>query len=616
MKKARKYYHRKFECPQYIADCLEYMKPPDDLTVSEWAERYRVLDELSSKMTGLWKNSVTPYLIGIMDEFNSYETETVVFVKPTQVGGTEAIFNMMGYAVAQDPAPMLVVYPSDLLAESTCEDRIKPMINNCPDLKMKYNLKGSSKDELRFDNMNIYLSGANSPGNLASRPIRYLFLVEIDKYPGASKKEADPISLARERTKTFKSNRKIYMCSTPTIETGQIWQAKQNADIERHYFMPCPHCKEEIEFKFKQIKWPKESESDLPEIDRVEYAKYVCQECGNYITDADKTVMLQKGKWRDIRKNGTFHRSVAFWLSTLYSPFTSFADIAREFVKSRKDPEMLQNFTNSWLAEPWLDTRMQTSVDLVMQRQTDLMQAMVPEWAEFLTAGVDVQESCLYYTIRAWGKYITSQNITHGQVMSFTDISRVMDMQFYKADGTPMVVQLCLMDSGDRTDEVYDFCALHSDWCYPCKGVIDKQSHYSISTVNKAGSKAIGMSLFIVDGGKYKDMIAGRMQRDNGWGSWMVYSGCDENYAEQVTAEHKVMERRAGKLVPRWVPKTTHADNHYLDCEVYAMAAADVLNVRELAGEDIQQEQQYQYNGSQANKKAEQANDDWFSSVL
>jgi phage terminase large subunit GpA-like protein len=79
--------------------------------------------------------------------------------------------------------------------------------------------------------MYVSISGANSPASLASKPIRYLFLDEVDKYPPASRREADPISLARERTKTF-INRKIYMCSTPTLRSGHIWKAKESADIE------------------------------------------------------------------------------------------------------------------------------------------------------------------------------------------------------------------------------------------------------------------------------------------------------------------------------------------------------------------------------------------------
>ena len=90
------------------------------------------------------------------------------------------------------------------------------------------------------------------------------------------------------------------------------------------------------------------------------------------------------------------------------------------------------------------------------------------------------------------------------------------------------------------------------------------------------------MQLIHVDGGKYKDMIASRMRRPNGSGSWMVHKDCDLEYAEQVTAEHKITERAGGREIQKWVPKTSHADNHYLDCEVYAAAAADVMEVRSL----------------------------------
>ena len=138
------------------------------------------------------------------------------------------------------------------------------------------------------------------------------------------------------------------------------------------------------------------------------------------------------------------------------------------------------------------------------------------------------------------------------------------------------------MDSGDQTDAVYEFCLINAEWVRPCKGVPTMQGHYRISTVDKAGSRANGMQLVLVDGGKYKDMIAARMRRPNGRGSWMVHKDCDLEYAEQVTAEHKITERSKGKVVQRWELKTSHAANHYLDCEVYAAAAADVLEVRSL----------------------------------
>ena len=583
--KKRKYSVRKYTVPEYIKKSLELLKPPEELTVSEWAGKYRFLDERSSSMPGKWKNEMTPYLVGIMDEFNNYQTEKIVFCKCTQLGGTEALNNMICFSVAQDPAPMMIVYPTSELADSVVEQRIKPMLKASKETKKHFKERNSNKKELQFDNMYISIVGSNSPSELASRPIRYLFLDEVDKYPNESKKEADPISLAVERTKTF-NNRKIYMCSTPTTRTGHIWEEKEKADIEKHYFVPCPHCGEFIELKFAQIRWPDDNEK-LSSADKAEFAQYICQECGSTINDSDKMEMLQKGEWRTVKENTKFTKTVAFWINTLYSPFTRFSQIAKAYLIAKDDTEALHNFTNSWLAEPWEDTKLKTNAETVMERQTDLPEFVVPEWTRLLTAGVDVQETSLYYIIRAWGEYLTSQLITRGQVTSFRDIERVMNLEYTKPDGTVKLVDLCLIDSGDQTDEVYDFAAMNSEWCLPSKGTTSMVNYFKLSSVNKTSSKAYGMTLALVDGGKYKDMIAGRMKRENGTGSWMVFDGIDLEYCTQVTAEHKITEKGGGgKLRTRWVQKTSHADNHYLDCEVYGMAAADILGVRSLFLQD------------------------------
>lgn len=583
--KKRKYSIRKYIVPKYIKKSLELLKPPEELTVSEWAGKYRFLDERSSSMPGKWKNEMTPYLVGIMDEFNSYQTEKIVFCKCTQLGGTEALNNMICFSVAQDPAPMMIVYPTSELADSVVEQRIKPMLKASKETKKHFKERNSTKKELQFDNMYISIVGSNSPSELASRPIRYLFLDEVDKYPNESKKEADPISLAVERTKTF-NNRKIYMCSTPTTRTGHIWEEKEKADIEKHYFVPCPHCGEFIELKFSQIRWPDDNEK-LSAADKAEFAQYICQECGSTINDSDKMEMLQKGEWRTVKENTKFTKTVAFWINTLYSPFTRFSQIAKAYLIAKDDTEALHNFTNSWLAEPWEDTKLKTNAETVMERQTDLPEFVIPEWTRLLTAGVDVQETSLYYIIRAWGEYLTSQLVTRGQVTSFRDIERIMNLEYMKPDGTVKLVDLCLIDSGDQTDEVYDFAAMNSEWCLPSKGTSSMVNYFKLSSVNKTSSKAYGMTLALVDGGKYKDMIAGRMKRENGTGSWMVFDGIDLEYCTQVTAEHKITEKGGGgKLRTRWVQKTSHADNHYLDCEVYGMAAADILGVRSLFLQD------------------------------
>jgi len=556
------------------------LKKPEKLTVSQWAEKYRILDE-SSNFKGRWSNDITPYLIGIMDAFNDPYIQEINFCKPTQVGGTEAMLNMLGWIIMDDPAPTMIVYPDDELAKDTSNDRLKPSLTKTPEIKERFFENSSKELNLKFRGMHIYLRGSNSPGKLASKSIKYLLFDEIDKIGGATKKEASPYNLAKERTRTYIYSRKIYTCSTPTLKTNYVWQLHEEADEQKNYFVPCPHCGTHIVFRWKQIKFPEEQEG-MSNSDRAKEAVYVCQECGCLISDKEKINMLRKGEWRTVKKKGNGKaRKVSFWLNALYSRFLTWAEIAQEFLDSKDDPEKLQNFVNSWLAEPWEDTKLKTSTELVMERQTDVPEFVLPEWTRMLTGGVDVQENCLYWTIRSWGNHLTSQNIAHGQAYSLNDIERVMNLEYRKENGEAQVVNLAFIDSGYNADDVYDFCANNSEWALPVKGASNPmQSHYKFSTVNKANSKAYGMNLVIVDGGKYKDMIAARMRRENGVGSWMVYQGCDEEYAEQVTAEHKVSVKNGKKTVLVWVQKTSHADNHYLDAEVYAMAAADTLGVR------------------------------------
>lgn len=589
------------------------LKPQEMLLVSDWAERHRILDD-SSNLAGRWSNDVTPYLVEIMNTLNDEYIRQVYFCKASQIGGTAALINMLCYIIMQQPAPTMIVYPSDDLAKDVSNDFLKPAFRLIPEIKQIFMENASKELKLKFKPMLLYLRGAGSPAKLASKPIKYLFFDEIDKMGGASKKEASPYNLALERTKTFRPQEKVFACSTPTLKTNYIWDLHDNADEVRHYFVPCPHCGEYIELKFKQIIFDKDEAKTMSAYERAQTAVYVCQECGCEITDSQKPKMLRDGEWRAVKKRGIGKpKSVGFWINSLYSMFLKWADIVEEFLKSKDDPDKLQNFVNSWLGEAWEDTKLKTSKDLVMERQTDMPEFVVPAWAKMLTGGVDVQETSLYYTIRAFGDYTTSQNVTHGQVLSFADIERVMNLEYKTEDGRSMTVVLALIDSGYQADATYDFCIDNGDWATPVKGASNPmRDRYKISKIDKRDSKAYGMQLVIVDGGQLKDSIAARMQRENGIGSWMVYKDCDEEYAKQVTSEHKVSTRAGnGKKVLKWEPKYSHADNHYLDCEVYALAAAEIRGVRNLHLEAKPERQQPKKPEKSAEESWIERNENW-----
>lgn len=571
------------------------LQKPEKISVSQWAEKYRILDE-SSNFSGKWSHDVTPYLVGIMDAFNDPYIQEINFCKSTQVGGTEVMLNIIGWIIMEDQSPVMIVYPSDDLAKDISNDKIKPSLSKTPEIKERFYPNSSKELKLKYRGMTLYLRGSHSAEKLASKSIKYLFFDEIDKLDGASKKEASPYNLAKERTRTYTYSRKIYTCSTPTLRTNYVWRIHEDADEQRKFFVPCPHCSSHIIFQFDQIKFPKEGTNK----ERAEKAVYICQECREKITDRDKIKMLRKGEWRDVKKTCIGKaRTVSFWINALYSRFLTWSEIVMEFLKSKDDPDQLQNFVNSWLAEPWEDKKTEMSKSMVLDRQTEIKEFIVPPWAKIITGGVDVQRASFYWTIRAWGDHMTSQNIAHGQYASREEVEDIMNLEFKKEDGTPMIVNLALIDSGDQTDMVYDICADNSEWALPVKGANKElMAHYKISIVNKADSKANGMQLVTVDGDKYKDMIAARLRRRQGKGAWMVYAGCDEEYAAQVTNEHKVnVKTQNGVTKKKWIPKTSRPNNHYLDAEVYCFAAADMMGVRtlHLQEEDNEPEEQ-EYN--------------------
>lgn len=597
-------------------ESLKTLKPPEKMTVSQWADKNRIIPAGTSNQPGRWKTSKTPYLKGIMDAFSDDRIEEIVFIKPTQVGGTESILNILGYIVDQDPSSTLVVYPSDTLAEDISKNRIQPMLRATKPLAEKFREDDSKLLALQFDNMYIPLTGANSAASLSSKPIRFVLLDEVDKYPPRSGggKEADPISLARERTNTFSYNKKIFITSTPTLKTGAIWREWESCTRQLFFYVPCPHCGRMQRLRFHQLKFPKEGSKT----ERSAAAYYECPYCQGKISDADKHRMLQLGQWmHEGETEGTrvSPKKTGFALNAIYSPWLSFADVAYKWLDAQGDQEKMQNFVNSWLGEPWEDVGSTAGAQKVLDNRGVYTRGMVPDWAQIITCGVDVQQNCLYYTVDAWGQGKKIYNIDHDCIfgVDFNALWDVINQTYYDAKGRDWYIDLALIDSGDQTDQVYDFCYMHNPLTVPVKGSSTPiPARYRVSVIQREGSAARGLNLIICDGSYYKTMIYAKINAVDG--SWQVFDGVDQEYCEQITNEHKVFERKNGVGSWVWRPKTSGAPNHYLDCEVYAACAADLLGAFALLEdppEVVAEESTYQREEEDENWFGDNEDDDW-----
>lgn len=107
----------------------EGLTPDPLLTVSEWADQYRVLSGKSASEPGKWRTNRTPYLKEIMDCLSpTSPVERVVFMKGAQVGGTECGNNWIGYVIHLAPGPMMAVAPTVEMAKRNSKQRIDPLI--------------------------------------------------------------------------------------------------------------------------------------------------------------------------------------------------------------------------------------------------------------------------------------------------------------------------------------------------------------------------------------------------------------------------------------------------------------------------------------------------------
>jgi phage terminase large subunit GpA-like protein len=107
----------------------EGLRPDPLLTVSAWADRYRVLSQRASSEPGRWRTARTPYLKEIMDCLSpSSPVQRVVFMKGSQVGATEAGNGWLGYIIHQAPGPIMAVAPTVELAKRNSKQRIDPLI--------------------------------------------------------------------------------------------------------------------------------------------------------------------------------------------------------------------------------------------------------------------------------------------------------------------------------------------------------------------------------------------------------------------------------------------------------------------------------------------------------
>lgn len=577
---------------------VKVMEPPPKLTVSEWADQYRVLSKGLSAEAGKWRTERMPYQREIMDAISDLNVKKVVVMSSSQVGKTEIILNVIGYHISEDPATILIVQPNKKpMAEDFSKHRFAYMIRDTPALKGKISEKKSgdgdnttySKD---FPGGFIAFAGANSAPDLAGRPVRVVLLDEVDRYPESAGEEGDPVELAKTRSQTF-WNRRILMVSSPTMKgSSKIYDNFMEGTQEEWEFQ-CPACGKYQPYEFKQLDF--------------KTMKMRCVYCDWYLSRQE--IFESPHKW--VAKNpDSLIRS--FHLNALASPFTEWESLVDEFqkawkfFKTRHSVEKLKTFINTKLGLPFDDTEYQATgkrdvdEEILLARRENYT-AGLPDGVLLLTGAVDVQGDRLEYEIRGWGKDYESWGIRKdiiwenpGLDTAWEKLVDIMSQTFYFANGCGLnVAGTCVDTGGDHTNRVCQFIRdmqkLGKKF-YGIKGYANTPGipliyhKTEVKIKNARGDVVDTTHIYILGVDSGKDDIQTWLDVKEPGPCYCHFpldkeAGYDRMYFRGLLSEVKVEEfnKKTGAVKIRWKPKEGVRRNEPLDLFNYNHAALEII---------------------------------------
>jgi phage terminase large subunit GpA-like protein len=570
---------------------LDGLTPDPDLTVSEWADRYRFLSQKASAEPGRWRTDRTPYLREILDSLSpSDPTQRVIFMAGAQVGKTETGNNWTGFVIDMAPGPMMLVQPTVDMAKRLSKQRLAPMIDETPRLRGKVadsrtRDSGNTQMAKEFPGGFMLITGANSAVGLRSMPVRYLFLDEIDGYPSDLDGEGDPVNLAERRTTTF-ARRKIFMCSTPTVKDHSRIEREYQASDQRKFYVPCPHCGEFQQLKWSNLKW---QDGDATTV------MYACEHNGCMIEEHHKTDFLLAGEWRATATGDG--RTRGYHLSSLYSPlgWKSWQEIVDEFLRAKGDPPLLKTFINTILAETWEDEIAARIGAGELQDRVEFYQAgIAPAGVLTAVAGLDVQDNRVAITVVGFGRDEESWVLRHDEIFGdparpelWSQVSNLLKAPIEHEMAEPIRISAACIDSGGHfTHEVYAFAREHRDvnvmavkgMSQKNKAIIGRPSKVDLNLKRQVLKN--GAEVWPVGTDTAKVTIYSRLKlNEPGAGFIHFHSEMSDDYFTQLTAEKLQTRYIRGYPVREWVKKSG-ARNEALDCYVYALAAMQSLYFR------------------------------------
>lgn len=584
-----------------IANALAGMAPPDDLTVTEWAEKKRQLSAESAAEPGPWRTDRTPYLREPMDAFTDPKVRRIVMVAASQVGKSEFMNNAIGYIIDEDPGSILFVHPTTIDAKEYSKLRIAPMIRDSPTLRKKVAApksrdSGNTLLQKTYPGGILTMCGSTEAHALASKPIRYVFGDERDRWALSAGNEGDPWDLAMARQTTF-YNAKAVEVSTPTIKSASAIEASYSEGTMERWKSRCPHCGEYYEIQWGQIRYDhEETEVNRKKVYKVKQVWYICPGCGCVSDEA--AMKRQPAQWEAENPDAYANGIRSFWLNAFVSPWASWRSIILKYLNALGSSRRMQVVYNTCFGELWEDRGDLEDEDSLMARREDYgaradgSPVELPEGVLILTCGVDTQGDRLEYEVVGWGHFGESWGIRKGVIMGRPDSAAVwqeldsaLDHVYRFVDGAGLRISMTFVDEGGLfTQDVRQQCQARIGkrvFCIKGRGGMDipytsppKKMKIVVNqrTIGTCWQYQIG-----VDSGKQIIMDNLRVQTP---GSKYCHFPRRDDYgaayftgllSERLIYDEKKKQRWVWEKIPG------HERNENLDCRNYALAAFKAL---------------------------------------
>jgi hypothetical protein len=584
---------------------FQHYQPYKKESVVDWVEHNVELP--TGAITGKVSMKMAPYGREILEHFADRRTRHLVLCFATQSIKTTLLTLGLLYKIARMPEDALWVMGNQAQARDFSKERLQPFVRLCRpvyDLVPKTERGIINKHlwgftAMHFTSMVLNLVGAGSPIGLSSRPRGLLILDETDKYYDELKYDAGTIQLAEERQKTFPFPLSV-KASTPTTIDRMIWVEYMKTD-QRKYWLPCPRCGKEIILRFSiksevhgdcGLRWWRESADesktdgawDMKKVAANAY--YRCQECTGEIYDYERPTMLEAGRWVPTILNAEPYR-FGYHLSSLYSILsqaTSLGNIAVQWLTARGLRSELQSFVNSWLAEPWDESRLFDRPDIELEEYSN---KQIPENSVGIM-GIDFQEGHQWVVIRRF--QAPDKEHPHGRSwLLYADRVETIDELSELQTTYGIIGENILCDLAHRPNQVGK-TIIEKNW----RGILGTDTK-SFQHPQPNGTR-VEREYSVVQfrdpylGTKWQDRTFERvryvkfskprildMVSSLRWAQptiWHVSMNAHLDYSRHLNSRVKLQRQNQRTGVVEWFWKELHQDNHLADCENFVTVRA------------------------------------------